>query len=233
MPTTDWSTQDRRHRHLGMLGVGVLHVLIATAWLAARPPMPMSARGDDDRRIQWLWLSPPKPPVRTPAPPSKPAVKLVPDTAPRLPHAPRAMAPVTVPDPVPVETTPAAETPAQPAPPEAAAAEPPPTSAADLLSSARRMAGTVDKQLRKENHQPLPALVDTPYKRFVAEMDAAHVAHWTGTPTITEITMPGTGEHITKVSNGSTSYCIRMPSPGMGIDQYEKARQGKVVNCPR
>lgn len=231
MPTTDWNTTDRRHRHLGMLGVGVLHALIAAAWLAGRPILPTQVQKGEERRIQWLWLAPPKPAAHKPGPAPKP--EPMPVVKPMRDRTPRAITPVAVPDPVPVETSPPPEAPPiGPAPPETASAEPPKPSAADLLTSARQMAGKVDKQLRKENHQALPALVDTPYKRFVAELEAAHVAQWTGRPTITEIAMPGTGERLVKVSNGSSSYCLRVPSPSMGIDQYERARNAVPVNCP-
>jgi hypothetical protein len=242
MPTTDWSTtysSSHRQRHWSLLGVGVLHALIAAAWLAARPHAPAPAPGADARRIQWMWLSLPKPRRREqaqdhePAPAAKPMPERVPRSAAPIVVRALPLPPPVVPDPVPVPATPsAASPPAGPAPAETTAAAQPATSAADLVANARRMAGTIDKQLRKEAHQPLPAFVDTPYKRFEADMAAAYVPQWTGVATTTEIAMPGTGERLIKVSNGSSSYCLRIPSPSMGIDRYEASRVAKPMTCP-
>jgi hypothetical protein len=221
----DWDTNRRGQRRAALFAVGLVHALIAVAWLAQRPLLSIE-RGEAPRMV---WLDIPSPlravPPKTVAEPALPPAR-------RRSSLP---VPVPVPEPVPepVPVAPSASDLPAAAPP---AAEPPAVaapSAADLLANARRMAGSVDKQLRKESHKQIE-FVDTPYKRFLSDLEAAYVPQWSGIATVTEITVPGTGERLAKISNGSRSYCIHIPSPSMGIDAYESARRNpKVTDCPR
>jgi len=232
MPTIQWNTRGSRQRSASLLGVAALHALIAAAWMAGRPAVTIPRA--DGARIQWLWLrpaQPPKPPqpsaARVDAPPPVPVPAIVPRTI--APPAPIRVAPVAVPEAPAPEPAPAAATSTvpEPAPTAPAALDGP-----GLAARARQMAGGVDKQLRKESGKPLPELVDTPYKRFVAEMAAAYAPQFTGEPTITEFARPGSGEKIVKVSFGSHSYCLRVPSPSMRIDEYQAARTAVPMTCP-
>lgn len=239
MHSTDWTTRENRHRQLGLAGVALVHALIAAAWLAsgklARPPRL------EVERIQWLWL---REPVRVPRPEAVQVPRSEPVHEPmheRKPHAAPPQQVRTAPQQVrtapvqpdhPASTAadampvPSAVDPAPVAPAEGADAGP-----VDLATRARQMAGSVDKELRRESHKPLE-LVDTPYKRFVAALEAAHVRKFSGIATFTDITVPGTGQRLVKVSYGAFSYCLTMPSIGMRIDEYQAARSAKIVNCP-
>jgi hypothetical protein len=124
------------------------------------------------------------------------------------------------------------------APPEAQAGAPmqqqAKDKAPDLLASARQMAGGADRELRRESGKQLSAGVEPRYAHLPTNLEAATVPKWTGIAKVTETTMPGTGERLYKISNGTGTYCIRIYSPNVGIDRYEWERKNyHPITCPR
>jgi hypothetical protein len=101
------------------------------------------------------------------------------------------------------------------------------THAWQLLDSARDTA-------RSESRKQPPTLGGDANARFHADLEAATAKKWTGIAKVTETTMPGTGERLYKISNGTSTYCLRIPSPSVGIDRYEWARNNQhAIKCPR
>lgn len=78
------------------------------------------------------------------------------------------------------------------------------------------------------------AAEDPELKRLGNAIEAAAVPRWKGTPEVTELPTPNTGERVYKVSNGTSVYCTRIPSPAIGIDRYERQRgNNPIIKCPR
>lgn len=226
--TRNWDTRTQRHRLLGLMAVVGLHTLIAAAWLADRPVAPEKQIGVP--RIQWLRLTPPEahayapPPQQTKSPtalrlprlassaPTDTSRAALPKPGRSNSDAMQSQAPMT-------EATPSKQT---------------GTEASDLLIQARQIAGRVDQQLRREHAEQIQVLTATPNTRFLADLQSATVRKWTGIANVTETTMPGTGERLYKISNGTDTYCVRIPSPSVGIDKYEWERNNyHPITCPR
>lgn len=109
-----------------------------------------------------------------------------------------------------------------------------PPEGSELQYRARKMAGDVDRALRSESGLASPDLTDASYKRFVAGLEAATAKKWTGVATVTETTMPITGERLYKISNGTGTYCVRIYHPNVGIDRFEWHRKNFApITCPK
>ncbi len=115
-----------------------------------------------------------------------------------------------------------------PAPASADAQAPGPIERARLASAG------IDQELRSESGAKLGAAEDPTLKRLGAGIAAAAVPRWTGTPQVAEIPTPVTGERQYKISNGTTTYCTRIPSASIGTDRYERMRTNNpAIRCPR
>lgn len=85
-----------------------------------------------------------------------------------------------------------------------------------------------------EPTKPLTIAPDSSTARLRSAIEAATVPTWHGIAKVTETTMPVTGERLYQISNGKDSYCVKIPSPRIGIDQYEWERRNRhVMTCPR
>lgn len=104
----------------------------------------------------------------------------------------------------------------------------------DLFDRSLHMAGEIDRQLRSETGAHFPAFADSSsYMRFHNNLEAGTIPRWTGIAQVAEGAMPGTGQQVYKISNGANSYCIRIPSPYIGIDRYEWERNNfHPITCP-
>jgi hypothetical protein len=115
-----------------------------------------------------------------------------------------------------------------------ATAEPvkyPPDDALDFIGRARK---AVRESVHSDPGKQLPFQGDSPHSRLGADIEAATVQKWQGVAKVTETTMPGTGERLYKISNGTATYCVRIPSPRVGIDRYEWERNNfHPIKCPR
>jgi hypothetical protein len=116
-----------------------------------------------------------------------------------------------------------------------AAAEPvkyaPPDDGSDLLERARH---AVHLAVPSEAGKELPLQAESAHSRLGAGIEAATVQKWRGVAKVTETTMPGTGERLYRISNGTGAYCVRIPSPSVGIDRYEWERNNfHPIKCPR
>jgi hypothetical protein len=218
------------HRSFGVISVVAIHVLIAAAWMSNRPEL------DDERtgvaRIQWLRSTPVERQLPAPAlgahgktrsevasKPSDPRITTANTKSVAGPNRPESNN-----DEVQVDR--------EPAPVEFSRDDDLPAST--LLDRARRLAGNADRDARRESGTQVAALSDTTNARFLSGLEAATARKWHGIAKITETTMPGTGERLYKISNGTDTYCVRIPSPSVGIDRYEWERNNfHPILCPK
>ena len=76
-------------------------------------------------------------------------------------------------------------------------------------------------------------MVDSRHKQFLAKLEAATAKQWVGVPQVTEMPVPGNTGRMYKISNGNSSYCVRIPDANVGIDQYEWQRKNfRAITCP-
>ncbi|MCA1245764.1 hypothetical protein [Massilia sp. MS-15] len=158
----------RSHPGWPLLATLGVHLLLAWSWRIAHPPVPaLAPEGRTERLIELLALPAPAPAL----PRARPAPSQRASAAPRRP----APAPARVPERdeeeavAPAVQAPAAADPfddtAQPASPS--------VTAGDLLGTARREAGRIDRELR--NGKPgIPDAPDTAWARFQGTLEGAH-----------------------------------------------------------
>jgi hypothetical protein len=225
---------DRRSSVLPLAATFGLHLLLVLCWLGR--PVPRLP-GDVAPAVVSMLIPVPLPKL----------VRPVPDS-PARPSAPARTAPVTVARPAPASTPPApaeapsspeAITPAEPAPPA------PHTEAGeDLLRGARKQAGIIDRELRG-GKSGVPRQADTPWGRFRAGLEAAHIDR--SRSTVTESITGPDGVTIYRIRQGDKVFCratgsVAAPMPGRTegavlagagrFDNLGKSGTGGSVNCP-
>jgi hypothetical protein len=225
---------DRRSSVLPLAATFALHLLLVLCWLGR--PVPRLP-GDVAPAVVSMLI---------PLPLPKP-VRPVPDS-PARPSAPARAAPVTVARPAPASTPPApaeapsspeAITPAEPAPPA------PHTEAGeDLLRGARKQAGIIDRELRG-GKSGVPRQADTPWGRFRAGLEAAHIDR--SRSTVTESITGPDGVTIYRIRQGDKVFCratgsVAAPMPGRTegavlagagrFDNLGKSGTGGSIDCP-
>jgi hypothetical protein len=225
---------DRRSSVLPLAATFALHLLLVLCWLGR--PVPRLP-GDVAPAVVSMLI---------PLPLPKP-VRPVPDS-PARPSAPARAAPVTVARPAPASTPPApaeassspeAVTPADPVPPA------PHTEAGeDLLRGARKQAGIIDRELRG-GKSGVPRQADTPWGRFRAGLEAAHIDR--SRSTVTESITGPDGVTIYRIRQGDKVFCratgsVAAPMPGRTegavlagagrFDNLGKSGTGGSIDCP-
>lgn len=226
-------------RRLAGLAVTLLvHAALVVGWQMARPLPPAQTGAADE--VQWLRL----PPVPTLTPPVEAAPRVPPDAArprirsgatrdlpPSLPDVPRrepqaasASEPAVVqPEAAPA---PAAETPATPRP-----------TAADIVESARRSVGSIDRALRKDAKPTIVAPPDSPQIRMRERMEQARALApprlWEAPKVEELVNNTGDGARRTRVITGNGTYCITSRSPATGIDMIEMHGREMLTSCPK
>lgn len=191
-----------------------LHLLLVLAWMtSAAPGLP----GEAPQPESTFVLVQPIPASRP-----KPAANIA---TPR----PRARLPVTEPVPLPVPapapaTTETSEAPEAAAPAEAPAAALP----GDLLAASKRMAGGVDRELRK-GASPITAEPERKWERFAAAFAAARTS--VVRDTILESYTAADGIIIYRKTVGNRVACYRTGSVG-GLGPADGRSAGKMFHCP-
>lgn len=201
-----------RRRLPGLAATLALHLALLFGWLLAHKSHPAAADVDPDR-IQWVNVAP----ARPVPPPARPAVRVSPALAARVPPAaprpPPAVRPATA-EPAAI-TLPAAPAPLTP-------------SADQMLQQARKDLGKIDKDLQKEfPGAKIKAPADSPQLRL--EQGIEHAAEmappkWYEAPKISELIDPGgTGHKRYRIITANGTYCATYNSQG---------RFEKMTNCP-
>jgi len=212
-------------RRKGLLAlVAGLHVLAFVCWPSApreaASPVP-SAIG---RMIyltlpsaSWPVLPPPVATRRATAPPARAAEGAVTPAAPLAPPA----TPEAITAPI---SAPAARDPFD-LPPES-----PPAGTNPLLQQARRSAGAIDKQLRKESWNPRDKFIANDQGALAQALGAAY----TGPDSVTyeELTLPD-GRHMTKIHTPAGTMCAYKESNALtgGRDPFQDGIRTKIVAC--
>ena len=214
-------TGDGRHWVLAL--TAGLHLLAALLWLHERRQQ-VPAAPQDAQRVVAILL---QPPVRAPLRVSRP------------------VAPAPLPRSIPKRPLPAAKPPAasasdlppvreETAPPEAASAPPfilaPAPSAAFSLDQARRLAGGIDRELRK-GKSGVPVEADTPLARLRTKLEDAHVEPVTGVQQ-DSYTSPD-GRIIYRTRIGKRTMCRISGSVGLGIAGARGVNDAGGVSCPK
>jgi hypothetical protein len=225
---------DRRSSALPLAATFGLHLLLVLCWLGR--PVPRLP-GDVAPAVVSMLIPVPLPKLVGPVPDS-----------PARSSAPARTAPVTVARPAPASTPPApaeapsspeAITPAEPAPPA------PHTEAGeDLLRGARKQAGIIDRELRG-GKSGVPRQADTPWGRFRAGLEAAHIDR--SHSTVTESITGPDGVTIYRIRQGDKVFCratgsVAAPMPGRTegavlagagrFDNLGKSGTGGSIDCP-
>lgn len=197
------------HRRRGaLLLVAALHLALLYGWSLARHPRRPAAPDDGRGAIQWLTF---------PAAPPRPAatIFIAPPARARV-RATQVMrvAPVVAITPVtrqPPSTDALPATSSSEAPPVAlpASSTVAPLDAGDILQQARRDIGKIDRDLRRQYHEPLAgAAPDTPQKRMERGFAAAAAPNrWYEAPRIIAMMDQG-GRKIYKVVGAAGTYCV-------------------------
>jgi hypothetical protein len=229
---------DRRSSVLPLAATFGLHLLLVLCWLGR--PVPRLP-GDVAPAVVSMLIPVPLPklvrpvpdqPVRVVAPAKAAPAAQVPDARPAA--ASTVPAPAEAPP-----SSPAAVAPADPAPPA------PHTEAGeDLLRGARKQAGIIDRELRG-GKSGVPRQADTPWGRFRAGLEAAHIDR--SRSTVTESITGPDGVTIYRIRQGDKVFCratgsVAAPMPGRTegavlagagrFDNLGKSGTGGSVNCP-
>lgn len=217
----------------GVLATILLHAALVLGWQLARtlPPVPADA---DSPVTQWIQLPPT---VLEASPPQAAAPQQAP--APARPAPGRSAAPTPS-----SRSAPAASPAAQPETPAPLVQEtaPPPEetpgrpSAADIMESARRSVGSIDRALRKQNKPLIVAQPDSPELRMRRGMEQAHALAPPGlfeAPKVEElVNNTGDGARRTRVITGRRTYCITERSPATKVEMIEMHGKIRLTNCP-
>lgn len=241
MTTYSLSAPRPARRRLGLGLIAALHLALLYGWRLEHPPHARVADDDGRGAIQWLTFAaapsrPAMPHARTRLP-TPPAGASAP-----VPRAPAAVPPHAAPaDPAPTVTVapplssplPLSFPPTQPP----AAAAPPSRGADDILQQARRDIGRIDRDLRRQYHEPLAtAPADTPQKRMergFAEAAAAVPNRWYEAAKITEMVDQG-GRKIYKVVGAGGTYCVYAdPNQAPGGETFQHGGGARTATCPR
>jgi len=203
-----------------------VHLALILAWqLAGKLPQPVQEGSDE----AMLWLTPP-----TPAPEPEP-----PEPAREI-RRQAAAAPVTAvraarPDPVP--PSPVVEVPAAAPAPAVAEAQAATPSAAEIMASARRSIGEIDRALRKENKPLIVAPPDSPQIRMRDGMEHARAMApprlWEAPKVEELVNNTGDGARRTRVITGRRTYCITERAPTTNIEMIEMHGKQRFTNCPK
>ncbi|WP_288381237.1 hypothetical protein [uncultured Massilia sp.] len=206
---------------LGALALTLLvHAVLVFGWQMARS-LPESDEEEGEAAIQWLRLPPPAAPVDAAAPPAQ-VRSVLPGRGGRpLPAAP------AVPDAAPAPLSPVAED-------TAPALDAPPESIADV---ARRSAGGIARELRKESRPLIVAPPDSPQIRLRQGLEHAHAMApprlWE-TPKIEElVNNTGDGARRTRVITGRGTYCITERAPTTNVEMIEMHGKIRFTTCPK
>lgn len=216
-----------------LAAVALLHVGALLGWQASRPAPHATAR--DTRTFEWVWILPPRPTLRSPprtAPPVVPAPTARRATKPPIQLPVDTSGPVRVAEPSRKQSQPDLPAPAVPDDPFAEPTTSEAERGAALMAQARRAAGQIDQQLRKEApRRPERLHVPGKQERLAAGIAAAAVRSGVGPAQIEEIN-PGdhSGDRLYRITGMFGTYCLRYPSPTRGIDSYTGSP--KVISCP-
>lgn len=197
-------------RKVVLVAALLVHAALLLAWrpqMAGRP-------GDVALETAVYLLAPPPKAVApdriAPAPKPRPATRAAPAAPVRAPAL----------------AEPAAITLEQPADAVAAPAE---QSGAALLENARKLAGSVDRQLRKEKEAR--ELVVKPEVDLTERLREIH-NDYSEVPS--HVRMHG-GDRLDRVEGPHGTYCVRTAGngPGGGRDPFKDSGKQVVVNCPQ
>ena len=212
-----------RRRSLLVLLAGA-HVAVFLLPSAPRPAL----RPQLQQRISWLRLVAEPQPVPTPARQSASVHTLVAHPV----HAPVALAPVAPPVPATPITPPvtAAQQAQQPQP-DYFAITPARPAPGDALQAAKRAAGAVDRQLRKEAWNPHDKFVANDQTALAKGLSAAFVGD--EGVRYEELTLPD-GRHMTVVHAHGGTYCAYKESNAIvgGRDVFRDGVKTKISTCP-
>ena len=216
MPTSPLSAF-RPSRSSAAAATIALHLALIGLWQLAKVRQVTAPDADRTPPIQWIKLPPPAPVQARhdePAPPRAAAARA----------AAIAAKPATAAEPPALTLVPAP-------------AEPPARSAADILGQARRDAGKIDRELRKESLNQIHAPADTPMTRLAAGIDAATAAPklWEAPRVSDEMDQGQYGRRIYKVKGALGTYCIYNETNHApdGLDSMKNGLHPKIMTCPR
>ena len=208
-----------------LLALAGLHLAAFVLW---RPAMREVAR--PQQRITWLQL------LAAPNTPAKPAPSVTSAPARHTAQTPVAM---RLPPSDAQAASPSTAISASPSPVEApatAASQPDyfaitPAPKDSALDAAKRAAGAVDRQLRKEAWNPRDKVIANSQSSVAARISAAYIGN--EGVTYEELTLPD-GRHMTKVHAGGATYCAYMESNGLvgGRDVFKDGVKTKISTCP-
>jgi type IV secretory pathway VirB10-like protein len=209
-------------RRLGGLALTLLvHAVLILGWQAARTLT--APEEGEDAAVQWLRLPPPAPAPSIAPPPAPPAPRPVRTGRP----APAAQA---APE--------AAPAPASPLPEKAPAAEAPAGPAAEsIVEDARRSAGSIARELRRQSRPLIVAPPDSPQIRLREGIEHAHAMArprlWE-TPKIEElVNNTGDGARRTRVITGRSTYCLTERAPTTNVEMIEMHGKVRFTSCPK
>jgi hypothetical protein len=105
------------------------------------------------------------------------------------------------------------------------------------MESARRSAGSIDRELRKSSQPYIVAPPDSPQIRMRNGMEQAHAMApprlWEAPKVEELVNNTGDGARRTRVITGNGTYCITERSPATSIDMIEKHGKLRFTNCPQ
>lgn len=206
-------------RHWALALTAGLHLLAALLWLSERR-QPSHGNLQDSRRVVSILLQLPlRPPVRVSRPP-------VPAAAPPR-SSPKSLAQVRQPPVAPASGLPPASEAALPPDSAPAAASAP--SSTFSLDQARRLAGGIDRELRKGT-SGVPVEADTPVARLRGKLEEAHVEPLTGVQQDSYTSPDGRIIYRTRV--GKRTVCRISGSVGLGIAGARGVNDAGSVPCP-
>lgn len=212
-------------RFTGVAVTLAVHLALILAWQLAGK-LPQAVREGSDEAM--LWLSPP-----APAPAPVPRVETAPPEPVRetRPRAAAAAVSAVQPDPVPAPSASEAPAPAVEAPPVAT------PSAAEIMASARRSIGEIDRALRKENKPLIIAPPDSPQIRMRDGMEHARAMAaprlWEASKVEELVNNTGDGARRSRVITGRGTYCITERAPTTNIEMIEMHGKQRFTTCPK
>lgn len=238
------SVARRESRLAGVALTGALHLALILAWQMAGKPVLMPQAGSDEAML-WLALPVPMPApmparaegaARTPATPALATGRQAPAAPVPVSDADARSAPGQAPA-VAGQAPAAPSARSEPAPSESATPAVPATpAAADILASARRSAGEIDRALRKENRPLIVAPPDSAQIRMREGMERARALApprlWEAPKVEELVNNTGDGARRTRVISGRRTYCITERAPTTNIEMIEMHGKLRLTNCP-
>ena len=212
-----------------LLALAGVHLAALVLW---RQPLQLPLA--PPQRITWLLLLPDTARQRTAPQAPRPQARAVPPAR-MVAQSPAQTAPPPTLAQRPAEVAPAAAPQAISAPPVGQPSDyfaTTPVARESALEAAKRSAGAVDRQLRKEAWNPRDKFVANAQSALAGRMAAAYQGN--DGVTYEEVTLPD-GRQMTKVHAGGATYCAYKESNGLvgGRDVFKDGVKTAVSTCPK